>query len=84
MDPRTLVCDPQGRPAWPFLRLWASVTTSPLRGDAKIADDRTGRPTAFFQGSWRDAFDDQLADEPIVKNGLPTKHLIDAWREATQ
>lgn len=76
-----MVVDGQGLPGWVFLRLWASVTTVPLRGDTQVAD-KSGRPTAAFEMIWRGAFNRSLQPEPIVKQGFPTQYLLDAWREA--
>lgn len=81
MNPRDLVVNAQGLPGWIFLRLWASTTTVPLRGDTQITD-RSGRPTEAFQAIWRGAFNRSLQPEPIVKQGFPTQYLLNAWREA--
>lgn len=64
-----------------FLRLWASVTRTPIRGDA-VLFDRKGVATKALSDAWRGAFGKALGTDQLVENGLPTKAFLDAWRDA--
>jgi len=80
MDPRMQPVDAQGLPTWSLMRLWASVTDVPLRGDTQITN-KAGQATPAFQAIWRAAFNRHL-DGQIVSRELPTQYLLNAWREA--
>ena len=62
-----------------FLRLWASKTTIPLRGDA-ILFTKAGKASQALSGAWRGAFSRELSDDQLLIRGLPTLAFLNEAR----